>query len=102
MSPNVPDLTNDNYAFLQAFVQRESGIALGQDKLYLLKSRLLPIVERERLRSLDELCDRKQSLLLVSRPASPSPAVGYYSRHNAQQKALIESALGEIDPYKLA
>jgi chemotaxis protein methyltransferase CheR len=58
MSPNAPDLTNDNYTFLQAFVQRESGIALGQDKLYLFKSRLLPIIERERLRSLDELCDR--------------------------------------------
>ena len=32
--------------------------------------------------------------MLVSRPASPSPAVGYYSKHNAQHKALIESALG--------
>ena len=44
----------------------------------------------------------KQQLLLVSRPASPSPAVGYYSKHNAQQKSLIESALGEIGQYKLA
>ncbi len=44
----------------------------------------------------------KQELLLVSRPASPSPAVGYYSKHNAQQKALIDSALGEIGPYKPA
>jgi 2-oxoglutarate dehydrogenase E1 component len=51
---------------------------------------------------LDRSFNSKQSLLLVSRPASPSPAVGYYGRHNAQQKALIESALGEIDPYKLA
>ena len=45
---------------------------------------------------------RKQELLLVSRPASPSPAVGYYSKHHAQQKALIDSALGEIGPYKPA
>ena len=44
----------------------------------------------------------KQQLLLVSRPASPSPAVGYYSKHNAQQKTLIESALGEIRPNKPA
>ena len=58
MSPETPDLSNHNYAFLQAYIQRESGIALGQDKLYLLKSRLLPIMERERVRSLDELCDR--------------------------------------------
>jgi len=36
-------------------------------------------------------------LLLVSRPASASPAVGYLAKHNAQQKALIESALGKIE-----
>ena len=43
----------------------------------------------------------KQHLLLVSRPASASPAVGYSSKHNAQQKALIDSAFGEIEYYKL-
>ena len=37
----TPDLTTDNYVFLQSYIQRESGIALGQDKLYLMKSRLL-------------------------------------------------------------
>ena len=51
---------------------------------------------------LDRSFNSKQKLLLVSRPASPSPAAGYYSKHNAQQKALIDSALGEIGPYKLA
>ena len=50
---------------------------------------------------LDRSFHRKQTLLLVSRPASPSPAAGYYSKHNAQQKALIESALGDIGEYKL-
>jgi 2-oxoglutarate dehydrogenase E1 component len=39
----------------------------------------------------------KQRLLLVSRPASASPAVGYLAKHNAQQKTLIDSALGEIE-----
>jgi len=43
----------------------------------------------------------KQHLLLVSRPASASPAVGYHSKHNAQQKALIDSVFGEIEYYKL-
>ena len=51
---------------------------------------------------LDRSFNSKQELLLVSRQASPSPAVGYSSKHNAQQKALIESALGELEPYKLA
>jgi 2-oxoglutarate dehydrogenase E1 component len=39
----------------------------------------------------------KQKMLLVSRPASSSPAVGYLAKHNEQQKALIESALGKIE-----
>ncbi|MCP5268766.1 MAG: 2-oxoglutarate dehydrogenase E1 component [Zoogloeaceae bacterium] len=39
----------------------------------------------------------KQHLLLVSRPASSSPAVGYLAKHNLQQKALVESALGKIE-----
>ena len=51
---------------------------------------------------LDRSFNSKQRLLLVSRPASPSPAVGYLSKHNAQLKKLMDSAFGEIDPYKLA
>jgi 2-oxoglutarate dehydrogenase E1 component len=38
--------------------------------------------------------DRK--LLLVSRPGSASPAVGYYAKHNLQQKTIIENAFGPI------
>jgi 2-oxoglutarate dehydrogenase E1 component len=38
----------------------------------------------------------KRKLLLVSRPASASPAVGYYAKHNLQQKAVIENAFGPI------
>ena len=56
------------------------------------------IASRQHLsRSLSE----KQHLLLVSRPASASPAVGYQSKHIAQQKALIDSAFGEIEYFKL-
>ena len=36
------------------------------------------------------------ALFLVSRPASASPAAGYYSKHNAQQKAVIEGAFGVL------
>ena len=38
----------------------------------------------------------KRRLLLVSRPAAASPAVGYYAKHNLQQKAVIENAFGPI------
>ncbi len=46
---------------------------------------------------LDTKLNSEQKLLLVSRPASSSPAVGYLAKHNEQQKAIIESALGKID-----
>ncbi len=51
-------LSAQSYRFLQSYVQRESGIVLDDDKQYLLQARLLPIVQRERLGSLDELCQR--------------------------------------------
>ncbi len=38
----------------------------------------------------------RHKLLLVSRNASSSPAVGYYAKHNAQQKSVIERAFGPI------
>jgi len=46
---------------------------------------------------LDTQLAGKQKMLLVARPASSSPAVGYLAKHNEQTKALIESALGKID-----
>ncbi len=36
-------------------------------------------------------------LYLVSRAASASPAVGYYAKHQAQQKAIIEGVFGVLD-----
>jgi chemotaxis protein methyltransferase CheR len=57
-APTLPALSLEDYAFLQSYIQRESGISLGQDKLYLLQNRLLPLVEHQRLHSLAELCQR--------------------------------------------
>jgi chemotaxis protein methyltransferase CheR len=45
-----------NYRFLQEYVYRESGIVLDQDKHYLMEARLMPIVNREHLGSLNDLC----------------------------------------------
>ncbi len=52
------------------------------------------IVSRQHLaRSLG----KSHQLYLVSRPASASPAVGYFAKHQAQQKAVIEGAFGELN-----
>ena len=37
-----------------------------------------------------------QKLAYSGRPASASPAVGYYAKHNEQQKALIEGAFAKL------
>ncbi len=46
---------------------------------------------------LDNVLGSGKRLLLVARPASSSPAVGYLAKHTAQQKALMESAFGPIE-----
>ncbi|GAB6079412.1 2-oxoglutarate dehydrogenase E1 component [Hydrogenophilus thermoluteolus] len=46
---------------------------------------------------LDNMLGKGKRLLLVARPASSSPAVGYLAKHVQQQKALIENAFGPID-----
>jgi len=40
---------------------------------------------------------RDHHLYLVSRPASASPAVGYYAKHQVQQRAVIEGVFGVLD-----
>lgn len=55
------ELSGENFRFLVDWVHRESGIALGDDKRYLLESRLAPILAEERLPSLDALCLRLRS-----------------------------------------
>ncbi len=37
-----------------------------------------------------------QTLHVVARPASASPAVGYYAKHHAQQKAIIDGVFGKL------
>jgi len=60
MMPQEPsqELSAENYAFLQQYIHQESGIALGADKQYLVKSRLVTVLRNERLGSLDDLCGR--------------------------------------------
>jgi 2-oxoglutarate dehydrogenase E1 component len=47
---------------------------------------------------IEALLPEGASLRLVARKASPSPATGYYTRHAAQEKALVDRALAEVGP----
>jgi chemotaxis protein methyltransferase CheR len=50
------NVTEENYAFFQQHIYRESGIVLDLGKDYLLEARLTPILRRESLASLNDLC----------------------------------------------
>ncbi len=59
MSLSIQDgkqISPENYAFLQQHIYRLSGIVLDESKRYLLEARLMPIVQRENLRTINDLC----------------------------------------------
>lgn len=59
----ISSISTENYSFLQRQVFEGSGIVIDEGKHYLLEARLLPIVRRENLGSLDGLCARLKSSL---------------------------------------
>jgi chemotaxis protein methyltransferase CheR len=46
------------FGFLADLLRSRSGLVIGQDKIYLLETRLAPILKREKLRDLNDLVDR--------------------------------------------
>jgi chemotaxis protein methyltransferase CheR len=50
------EISKDNYNFLQQYVYKTSGIVLDENKHYLLEARLVPIVRKENLRTINDLC----------------------------------------------
>ena len=48
-----------------------------------------------------ENIDDGRKLAYAGRPASASPAVGYYDKHYAQQKALIDTAFSKLKGFVL-
>jgi chemotaxis protein methyltransferase CheR len=53
---STAELHADNYQFLQRHVYVETGIVLEEDKHYLFECRLVPIVRRLGLKTIDDLC----------------------------------------------
>ena len=47
---------------------------------------------------IESILPEGSTLRLVARKASPTPATGFYARHVAQERALVERALAEAGP----
>ncbi len=56
LATNTGEITQENYSFLQQHVHRTSGIVLDENKHYLLEARLIPIVRKENLKTINDLC----------------------------------------------
>lgn len=56
------ELGNDEYNQFREFLERQSGIVLGDSKLYLVKSRLAPLMNRFNIDSLSELVKRSMQV----------------------------------------
>lgn len=54
---NQASITEENYRYLSDHIHRESGILLDNTKLYLLQSRLQPVMKDAQLPGLNELCN---------------------------------------------
>ena len=50
------EISNENYSFLQQHLYRKSGIVLDENKQYLVEARLVPLVRKQNLKSIDDLC----------------------------------------------
>ena len=46
------------FTFLAELLRSRSGLVIGQDKIYLLETRLAPILKREKLRDLNDLAEQ--------------------------------------------
>lgn len=55
-------ISPENYTFLLGQIYKESGIVLDGTKQYLIEARLLPIVRRDNLGTLDKLCARLRTV----------------------------------------
>lgn len=56
MSQETCEISPENYTYLQQQVYRSSGIVLDEGKRYLLETRLMPIVRKENLKTINDLC----------------------------------------------
>jgi chemotaxis protein methyltransferase CheR len=51
-------LRSDDFTFLANMLKQQSGLIVGEDKVYLLESRLTPLARKFNLNSIEEICTK--------------------------------------------
>jgi chemotaxis protein methyltransferase CheR len=62
-------MTPADFAYIQDLLKREAGISLGQDKMYLVESRLAPVLRQWRFENMSDLigrCMQKDAKLITT------------------------------------
>jgi chemotaxis protein methyltransferase CheR len=99
-------ITPENYAFLQQYIYRESGIVLEPGKHSLLDVRLLPIVKSAQLQTINDLC----ALLKATAPTPYKRAVieamttheTLFFRDNSAFEALRTAILPQLKTLRIS
>jgi chemotaxis protein methyltransferase CheR len=101
----LSSITPENYAFLQQYIYRESGIVLEPGKHSLLDVRLLPIVKSAQLQTINDLC----ALLKATAPTPYKRAVieamttheTLFFRDNSAFEALRTAILPQLKTLRI-
>ena len=90
----------DNYRFLQTFVHSQAGIVIGDDKHYLLETRLAPVARQLGLDSINDLCIRlaatREQTIARQVVEAMTTNETYFFRDPAHYEALKTSLLPEL------
>ena len=54
-------LRSDDFQFLSNLLKQQSGVVVGEDKVYLLESRLSPLARKFNLASIEEICAKMRA-----------------------------------------
>ena len=94
---NTCEISDENYTYLQQQIYRSSGIVLDDSKRYLLETRLTPIVRKQNLKSINELCallrTTKQSKITQEITEAMTTNETFFFRDAAPFKLLREKIL---------
>ncbi|MFK7843799.1 MAG: protein-glutamate O-methyltransferase CheR [Rhodothermales bacterium] len=93
-------MQQSDFEFLRDFMKRESGITLYEDKIYLIKARLEPVLKKANIRSIEELVTRlrwqpKKDLIGMVVDVMTTNETFFY-RDNAPFDALRNDVLPEL------
>src|SRR5262249_6830744 len=100
MPSEACSIQGEHFRFLRTFVYAQSGIVLGEDKNYLLETRLAPIIRQLGLDSVGDLCN----ILTTKRQAAVTRQVAeamttnetYFFRDPIHYEAIKSKLIPEL------